>query len=138
MELKRDTISRELAELRCERCQHVGARVETVFQQGPPHFAKALCENCGRFIDWIGWPPEPEAGKQRRRRHIKTVADRCELCLRSKTELPEPEKIDWHHVIEHSAGGDPDPRNLRPYCTACHSMVNWIRTYFGHYHPDDQ
>jgi len=30
-------------------------------------------------------------------------------------------------------GGDEDA-NLRVYCSACHAMVNWARTYFGHYH----
>jgi hypothetical protein len=30
--------------------------------------------------------------------------------------------------------GPDDQGNLRIYCSACHAIVNWIRTYFGHYH----
>ena len=33
--------------------------------------------------------------------------------------------------------GNNDPENLRVYCSACHALVNWVRTYFGHYHPAD-
>jgi hypothetical protein len=49
-------------------------------------------------------------------------------------ELPPPEQLEVHHVLEVAADdGTDDPVNLRAYCSACHAMVNWIRTYFGHY-----
>jgi hypothetical protein len=31
--------------------------------------------------------------------------------------------------------GTDDRENLRVYCSGCHALVNWLRTYFGQYHP---
>jgi hypothetical protein len=54
--------------------------------------------------------------------------------LRHRDDLPVPEELHVHHVMEVAADdGADDLENLRLYCSACHSMVNWIRTYFGHY-----
>jgi hypothetical protein len=44
-----------------------------------------------------------------------------------------------HHVLEVAADdGTDDEENLRVYCSACHFWVNWVRTYFWHYHPEAQ
>ena len=54
----------------------------------------------------------------------------------NRDELPAPEQLEVHHVLEVVADdGNDDRENLRVYCSACHAMVNWTRTYFGHYHP---
>lgn len=132
-----DEIQRILREATCPRCgSGLCARSDT---SDGPHFAKLACLACGAHLDWIAWPKtetEEKRDRKRSRRYVTRLGEqRCELCLRHENELPPPAKLEVHHVIEKGSGGADEPENLRLYCTACHSLVNWIRTYFGHYHP---
>lgn len=105
------------------------------FTEGP-HFARVNCQACGAFIEWVSRPDTPPAKRERRRsrKKLPDLGDRCEICLRHRDELPPPEELQVHHVLEVAADdGTDDLRNLRVYCSACHAMVSWIRTYFGHY-----
>ena len=93
---------------------------------------------CGAWIDWVDFPDTPPKSDRRKsRKKLRDLGDRCEICLRHGDDLPHPQKLEVHHVLEVAADdGSDDPANLRVYCSACHSMVNWARTYFGHYHPE--
>ena len=104
------------------------------FTEGP-HFARLNCNGCGAFIEWVSLPDAPPKSERRKsRKKLHDLGDRCEICLRHRDDLPPPQELQVHHVLEVSADDGPDDLdNLRLYCSACHSMVNWIRTYFGHY-----
>lgn len=100
-----------------------------------PHFARIECPACGYWIDWLGRPLERPSERRRRRPRVTRLGDdRCEICLRNADELPPPERLEEHHVIEHADGGPDEPGNTRVHCSACHAFVTWSRTYFGHYH----
>jgi hypothetical protein len=107
------------------------------FMDGP-HFARVDCNNCKRFIDWMSLPDAPAKRDRRKsRKKLDDLGERCEICLRHRDDLPGPEELQVHHVLEVAADeGSDELSNLRLYCSACHSIVNWARTYFGHYHSD--
>lgn len=134
-----DELRALLEEFTCRTCGAKGAKAE-VLTEGP-HFGKAVCASCGRFGDWIAFPAsdqEEKRDRKRSRRYVTRLGEqRCEICLRHKDQLPAPQKIEVQHVIEKCAGGEDAPENFRLYCTSCHSLVNWVRTYFGHYHLGD-
>lgn len=52
------------------------------------------------------------------------------MCRRE--ELPLPEVLEAHHVVEVQEGGSDERDNLWIVCTACHSMIHYLRTYLGH------
>jgi hypothetical protein len=137
MEFDRDTITAELAAAQCKRCGRIGGKMTIVVEQGSPHFARVDCRDCGAWIDWVKYPAiEPKKDRRKSRKKLRDLGDRCEICLRHKDELPHPQKLQVHHVLEVVADeGRDDDENLRVYCSACHALVNWVRTYFGHYHP---
>jgi hypothetical protein len=136
VEFHRDTITAELAAKSCKRCDHIGAGMTFTFTEGP-HFARLNCNGCGSFIEWVSLPDAPAKPNRRRsRKKLRDLGDRCEICLRHRDELPKPEQLEVHHALEVEADdGTDDLENLRAYCSACHAMVNWVRTYFGHYQP---
>jgi hypothetical protein len=86
----------------------------------------------------VKWPEAaPKNDRRRSRKKLRDLGDRCEICLRHRDELPKPEQLEVHHVLEVAADDGTDhPENLRAYWSACHAMVNWLRRYFGHYHPE--
>lgn len=97
------------------------------------HFAKINCGKCGAFLRWMPFPElDAEHARSRRqsRRALRPNADSfCEICLRTAGQLVHPDRLEVQHVIEKADGGSDEPDNLRHYCTACHSWVNWMRTY---------
>lgn len=108
------------------------------------NFARVVCGNCSGLVEWrqrspsgfIGWQPWPttdmEHGRDRRqsRRALKPNSETfCEICLRTPDQLVHPDTIEVQHIIEKADGGTDDPENLAAYCKACHSWVNWMRTY---------
>lgn len=137
VEFYRDTITAELAAATCRRCGSIGGKMQFVLDQDSPHFARVDCRECGAWIDWVRFPDAaPKTDRRKSRKKLRDLGDRCELCLRHRNELPEPQQLQVHHVLEVVADdGTDDDGNLRVYCSACHAIVNWIRTYFGHYHP---
>lgn len=132
-----DTITAELAAKTCKQCGHIGAGITLSFLD-TPHFARLNCNGCGAFIEWVGMPDAPaKKDRHKSRKKLRDLGDRCEICLRHRDELPAPEQLEVHHVLEVAADDGTDDRdNLRAYCSACHAMVAWTRTYFGHYHPE--
>ncbi len=125
-----------LATIPCRYCGGVGGNA-TLETEGL-HFARIECLSCSAWLDWLGWPPNPEKKRRGRRSLVTRLGDdRCEICHRSRFEIPPPGQLEAHHVIQKTAGGADDPQNLRLYCSPCHELVHWARTYFGHYHPDE-
>lgn len=137
MQFNAETIRIDLATMPCRNCGAEGG-VATVEEEGTPHFARIECRSCGYWIDWLGWPPEKPSDRKRHRRITRLGDDHCELCLRTRFQLPAPEELQPHHVIEHGDGGSEDDTNIRWYCSSCHALVHWTRTYFGHYHPSGE
>ena len=135
MKWDQDTITAELAAAQCKRCGNIGGGLHFAFLDGP-HFARIDCKACGAFIDWVSMPDAPPKRERRKsRKKLHDLGDRCEICLRHRDDLPPGQELHVHHVLEVAADDGPDDlNNLRLYCSACHSMVNWTRTYFGHYH----
>jgi HNH endonuclease len=132
----KETMTAELAAAQCSRCSHIGGRMTVVLGESGPHFARVDCKACGRFIDWVSYPvAAPKRTRRRSRKRLRDLGDHCEICLRHRDDLPSSQELQVHHVEEVVAdnGGDEDS-NLRVYCSACHALVNWARTYFGHYH----
>jgi predicted HNH restriction endonuclease len=79
----------------------------------------------------------PKRDRRKSRKKLRDLGDRCEICLRHRDELPPQQQLEVHHVLEVATDDGTDDRdNLRAYCSACHAMVNWVRTYFGHYHSE--
>jgi HNH endonuclease len=134
--LDKETMTAELAAATCKSCGSIGGKMEVVLGIQGPHFARVNCQACGAWIDWVGYPvAAPKSDRRKSRKKLRDLGDRCEICLRHLDELPRPVKLEVHHVLEVVADDGPDDReNLRVYCSACHAMVNWVRTYFGHYH----
>lgn len=134
MRFEVDQLRVAITAAQCPRCGRVGGRA-TIELDGP-HFARIVCPSCEQFLDWLGWPPAPEKRERRRTaRHADTLTrlgvDHCEFCLRAASELPPPDRLALHHLDEDATNDD--PANLRLYCTGCHQLVHWARTYFGHY-----
>jgi hypothetical protein len=136
MEFDRETITAELAAAECKRCGNIGGKFNFVLDQGSPHFARVDCRACGAWIDWVRFPDAtPKRDRRRSRKKLRDLGDRCEICLRHRDDLPPPQQLEVHHVLEVAADdGTDDRENLRVYCSACHALVNWARTYLGHYH----
>lgn len=132
MHFDADELRAALASLPCRHCGHVGATA-TIAGSGD-HFAAIRCDGCHAQLEWLGWPPTPERRERRRtaRRAAELTrlgADHCELCLRARFDLSPPDTLEIHHVDEDRDNNALD--NLRLYCTACHRLVHWLRTYLG-------
>jgi 5-methylcytosine-specific restriction endonuclease McrA len=98
------------------------------------HYARVDCVECDRFLRWL---PKPEADRAKRPNSHRDLVSRfsrgyCELCGISQADLPKNETLEGHHVDEFQAGGEPTRENVWILCSACHSLVNWRRTYVGH------
>ena len=102
----------------------------------PPHYGKTICSDCGKFQTWERKPDQDKA--KRPANHLNLVhklgLDYCELCLRKEYQLPRPEILVAHHIIEYSDGGTDDPLNILIVCSSCHALIHHVRTYIGHYH----
>jgi len=132
----RDEIHAIFADAKCPHCE---ARWPIGEIHPPPHvekwqhFAAVKCRECRRQIRWLPFPTTDQEEKQSRRQSRRKLRPRsdsfCEICLREGVDLRHPDTLEVQHVIEKSDGGDDRPENLRIYCTACHSLVNWVRTY---------
>jgi hypothetical protein len=134
MRFEADELRTAIAAMPCPDCGHIGGHAQLELEG--LHFARIVCPTCRRFLDWLGWPPKPEKRERRRTARLadelkRLGLDHCELCLRSEADLPPPDALRVHHVDEEATNDD--PANQRLYCTGCHQLVHWLRTYFGHY-----
>lgn len=65
------------------------------------------------------------------------------MCLRDLKDIPLPQVLEGHHVVEFQDGGSDDRSNVWIVCTACHKLIHYQRTYLGHFknlfkRPDDE
>ena len=107
------------------RCEYSPAKA--------PHYANMRCRQCGKHHGFI---PSPDANKVKRPAAHKNLVEKsgvkhCQMCLRHRDRLVHPDTLTAHHVEEFCKGGDSDMSNLWIVCTACHSLINWTRTYLG-------
>lgn len=121
-------------------CPHCGAKQDSLVELTPngPHYGKAICGKCNRFMRWI---PKPDNEKRKREsRHTDLVRKYsqgfCELCLITQENLPINETLEAHHVVEYRSAGEADRSNIWILCTRCHKLVHWSRTYIRHLIPD--
>lgn len=98
------------------------------------HHAKLECRACGAFVRWM---PKPIEGRARRRNNAELVRrygrGYCEMCRRKTEEIPLPEVLEAHHVVEVNEGGGDERTNVWIICTWCHASIHQRRTYLGHY-----
>jgi predicted restriction endonuclease len=96
-----------------------------------PHHARADCQDCGRFLQWL---PKPDAERIRRpaaHRELVRKYSRgfCELCGTREADLPPGQTLEAQHVEEYHEGGEPKRENIWIVCTACHKLIHWRRTW---------
>jgi 5-methylcytosine-specific restriction endonuclease McrA len=82
----------------------------------------------GKFLSWL--PSHALKGNEIKGRItnfalIKTnkLPMFCEICLSHKKE-----NLEVHHIKEHAVTLDDSKKNLRVYCSSCHTIVHAIRT----------
>ena len=99
------------------------------------HYSDIRCRSCG-FHFGFGTDPEkkPKSRKGQADLVKKYSKGFCEICLRTKQDLPLPEVLEAHHIIEVARGGDDEAENIQICCTPCHRWIHHQRTYLGHYH----
>lgn len=117
-------------------CRHCGSRSlrEVPGPHRAGHYARADCSECGRFVRWL---PKPQEGKRRRKGQAALLRrysnEHCELCMRKSGDLPLPQVLEAHHVVEVKDGGTDERENVWVVCTHCHRLIHHFRTYMGHY-----
>lgn len=102
-----------------------------------PAYAQMRCYNCGKHHGYI---PKPENLKLKRPAAHKDLVrksgvEHCQMCLRHQSQLVHPDHLQGHHVEEYCKGGSADSENVWIVCTACHSLINWARTYINRKQP---
>lgn len=113
----------------CPRCGYINGRAQIEETPEGPHWGKLVCFNCGA---WWGWISKPGAEKRHRPAAHRDLVHKyspgyCELCLRPEDEVT----LHAHHVIPFHAGGESVRENIWILCEACHTHVEWTRTYHG-------
>ena len=112
-------------------CPKCGNSVEGELTPHLKHYAKGTCPEC-RYVWWLPKPDDdPTKYKRRKKSTNLAFGDVCQMCLRSREELPKNTTLEGHHVIEHQDGGKDDTSNIWTLCSACHQLVHWQRTYHG-------
>jgi len=97
------------------------------------HGYKLYCVDCGSFVGWSGCKKDIKKNGERQfssQWTAKSVGiDYCQICLRNKTDLGQSERVEPHHIIEISEGGEDSRKNIMWLCTCCHRLVHHQRTY---------
>jgi len=110
----------------CPQCnKRLGLRI---LEPSGPHAGRYVCI-CGHFRGWVARP----ASRNRPAAHRDLVAKhgngRCQLCDRHVDDLPPGQVLEAHHVNEYARGGPPTAENVWIICTACHRLIEWVRSY---------
>lgn len=133
----------------CPNCGSTESLRHELVKPGEPgqtHYARIVCDHLpcdGRFVMWGAKPDTDKANRPSAHKKLVRAARRegrtsCEMCLRHESDLPGTQELTAHHVDEYQADGAADlDSNVWILCTACHRLVHWARTYFGHYHPQE-
>lgn len=122
-----------LQERACRFCGTPGPHFVKVMTEGK-HYARVTCAECSAFIGWLPKPDNEKARRPATHRDLVAKFGRgyCEMCLTPESKLPKGESLEGHHVDEYQNGGEASRENTWILCTACHSLVNWRRTYQRH------
>jgi 5-methylcytosine-specific restriction endonuclease McrA len=116
----------------CKKCGLV--EPVTYGEVSDVHGYKLHCPHCGMYVGWGGKTQAIKNGNGERVRSSQWTAkrlnaDHCEMCQRRKDFLGKGERLEIHHVLEISQGGEDVPENIWILCTACHRIVHHQRTY---------
>jgi hypothetical protein len=119
----------------CPRCGVEVEPNESLCEDGP-HYAKAICPDCGRFLYFIG-KPENKTQLEKRPNGCPTPAkldiDYCQLCLRHKEKIGKG-YLETHHIDGNPANND--RLNHFIVCIGCHKLIHWMRTYIKNHMED--
>jgi len=114
-------------------CQNCKKEVDPVVIPTPEtiHEAALRCPECDRFLAWKA--KEKNTGKRPKNPITPRGLgiDFCELCRLSRADLPDKETLEIHHLDWNYENNTRE--NLLVVCTACHAMVNFSKTYRGHF-----
>lgn len=81
----------------------------------------------GKFLSWL--PSEAIEGNEKKRTSNADLIKKnklamfCEICLNADRSV-----LEVHHIKEHAVTLDDSKKNLRVYCSSCHTIVHSIRT----------
>lgn len=124
----------------CKYCGRLGALATIPGTR--PNFAAIHCAdgNCGRFQEWLAYPPRSKNEEKRKRRYkrLRLDDDYCDICLRTRDQLPEGIILEVRHKVDRAALIDlnqpPDEEsNLGWICSLpCKGFELAIRAYFDH------
>ena len=93
------------------------------------HYGAVECLTCGRFLEWLPWPPRSKEEQKRKRSKPLTVLDEdiCWYCGITKIhagllglKLERAHTIERARLIDAGLPAD-DPLNLPLLCSECHS-----------------
>lgn len=107
---------------------HTCTETKQIITIDGPHYAKLVCKECERFIQWITNPEKPK----NRSNTIKKqgISKQCCFCGRKKEELGIRQTLEADHMIPLSEGGEDNVRNIMTLCTACHKLKNYMSLYW--------
>lgn len=96
-----------------------------------PHYAKATCPECRRFLQWL--PKPKNDGKRPKNRYTAEDLEifNCEICGRTTATIGQYESLEVHHKFPIEEGGKDETDNILVVCTACHRICHWLRTYLN-------
>lgn len=120
--------------LDCKWCN--AEQINPIVQETPdtPHFAKLICPECNRFIDWMGMPKNKDTKSHSKFTPESLDIDYCEFCLRPREMLGRNETLDIHHKMPEELGGEDVRTNVLVLCTYCHKTAHQRHTYlYKHY-----
>lgn len=116
----------------CGRCDKDVSPVYTEMGPDSPHYSKAECPECGRFLYWL---PKPRNDDIRRKTSKYTPdslgIDYCEICGRVLQGLGAKEVLEIHHKVPINEEGEDDAENILVVCSACHRMCRWLRLHLN-------
>lgn len=121
-------------------CQHIcsycqSTNTEKRLRPDTIHYAELRCLDCNRHR-WLSKPKDEKTSKREPEHQdlVKKYSQGfCVICYRLEEDLPPPQKLVAHHVVEYQDGGESTPDNIQIVCTYCHQTIHTIRTYMGHY-----
>lgn len=97
------------------------------------HYAQAINWRDRKFICWIKAPKNKDgrvAMSIRKVLHFYGFPEEfCFFCGRVKSELGSRECFEVDHIVPLEDGGEDKASNCQIFCTACHKLKNWKRTY---------
>lgn len=117
---------------KCKHCGDEGPHPVHIEERGP-HYARALCWECSRFVDFVKKPENEDAKGRRPSSHQDLVAKfgrgYCEMCGIMADDAPRGFEFQAHHVVPYHVGGESTRENIWILCTPCHDTVEVRREY---------